>query len=135
MDKYIFSLDIEIRDYEIDSEGIVNNANYLHYLEYTRHKFCASEGMTFAQMQAEGLMPVVSRIEIDYKSPLRSDDVMVSRLWLERKGIRFVFHQDAFNKASGALVVSAVVTCVFLHGGRPSRADAIVSAFAKYLND
>ena len=30
---YIFSLEIAVRDYELDSEGIVNNANYLHYLE------------------------------------------------------------------------------------------------------
>ncbi len=30
--KFIFELEIEVRDYEIDAEGIVNNANYLHYL-------------------------------------------------------------------------------------------------------
>ena len=42
MDKsgYIFTYRIEVRDYEIDAEGIVNNANYLHYLEHTRHEFC-----------------------------------------------------------------------------------------------
>ena len=36
-DKYIFMLEIGVRDYELDSEGIVNNAIYLHYLEHTRH--------------------------------------------------------------------------------------------------
>ena len=39
MREYIFSLEIPVRDYELDSEGIVNNANYLHYLEHTRHAF------------------------------------------------------------------------------------------------
>ena len=33
MNEYIFSLTLKVRDYELDSEGIVNNANYLHYLE------------------------------------------------------------------------------------------------------
>ena len=32
---YIYELPIKVRDYEVDAEGIVNNANYLHYLEHT----------------------------------------------------------------------------------------------------
>ena len=28
---------MEVRDYELDAEGIVNNANYLHYLEQTQY--------------------------------------------------------------------------------------------------
>ena len=32
---YIFELPMKVRDYEVDSEGIVNNAVYLHYLEQT----------------------------------------------------------------------------------------------------
>ncbi|MDD6687289.1 acyl-CoA thioesterase, partial [Sodaliphilus pleomorphus] len=35
--EYVFSVEIPVRDYELDAEGIVNNANYLHYMEYTRH--------------------------------------------------------------------------------------------------
>ena len=31
MSKYIFETKMEVRDYECDIEGIVNNANYLHY--------------------------------------------------------------------------------------------------------
>ena len=29
--KYIFETRMEVRDYECDIQGIVNNANYLHY--------------------------------------------------------------------------------------------------------
>ena len=36
---YIFETRMEVRDYECDIEGIVNNANYLHYAEHTRHLF------------------------------------------------------------------------------------------------
>ena len=38
-DKYMFELPMKVRDYEVDVEGIVNNANYLHYMEHTRHEF------------------------------------------------------------------------------------------------
>ena len=132
-DKYIYSLEIEVRDYELDSEGIVNNANYQHYLEHTRHKFCEWAGFSFSDMQKQGVYPVVNRIVIDYKNPLRSNDVMISRLWIEKKGVRFVFHQDIFNKATGKLSVSANVSCVCIENGRLSRGEALAKAFEKYL--
>ena len=34
--KYCFETRMAVRDYECDIEGIVNNANYLHYCEHTR---------------------------------------------------------------------------------------------------
>ena len=55
----IFSLEMKVRDYEVDSEGIVNNAVYLHYLEHTRHEFCQQAGLSFRQMRERGMAPVV----------------------------------------------------------------------------
>ena len=132
-DKNIFSLEIEVRDYEIDSEGIVNNANYQHYLEHTRHKFCQEAGLSFKQMQEKGLIPVVNRVEIDYVTPLRSDDVMISSLWVELKGVRFIFHQTITNKVSGDIAVKAIVSCVCLENGKLSRGEAFREAFKNYL--
>ena len=48
--KYIFETRMEVRDYECDIEGIVNNANYLHYAEHTRHLFLKSLGVSFAAL-------------------------------------------------------------------------------------
>lgn len=68
-DKYIFEMPLKVRDYEVDSQGIVNNANYLHYLEHTRHEFCEARGFTFRDMQKQGIDPVVTKIEIEYHTP------------------------------------------------------------------
>ena len=125
MKEYIFSLEIPVRDYELDSEGIVNNANYLHYLEHTRHAFVKSRGYSFGEMSADGIIPVVNRIEVDYKRPLRSGDVMVSRLWVEHLGVRYLFHQDIYNKVDSLLVASAVVSIVTLVNGQLSRSDEL----------
>ncbi len=125
MQHYIFTLAIAVRDYELDSEGIVNNAHYLHYLEHTRHAWVKSRGCSFAHMAAQGIVPVVSRIEIDYKSPLRSGDIIDSRLWVERRGVRCLFHQDIYNQATGQLVVRAVVSIVTLVGGQLSRSEEL----------
>ena len=39
MKEYVYQLKMKVRDYECDLEGIVNNANYQHYMEHTRHEF------------------------------------------------------------------------------------------------
>ena len=132
MEKYVYELEMSVRDYELDSEGIVNNANYLHFLEHTRHEFCSANGISFAEMQNRGIIPVLNRVEIDYKTPLRSGDRFVSKLWLERRGVRFVFHQDLF-KLSGETVVSAVVSCVCLENGKLDRGDMLADIFKDFL--
>ena len=134
-DKYIFTLEMAVRDYELDSEGIVNNAVYLHYLEHTRHAFVKREGIPFGSLTSEGLVPVVRRMEIDYHTPLRTGDVMLSRLWIERKGPRFIFHQNIFKKEGGESVVSAVVTIVCMEDGRINRGDELAARIAKYLEN
>ena len=71
MSKYVFEARMEVRDYECDIEGIVNNANYLHYTEHTRHLFLKHCGLSFAEMHERGVDAVVARMELQYKAPLR----------------------------------------------------------------
>jgi len=133
-DKYFFKLEIAVRDYELDSEGIVNNAIYLHYLEHTRHAFVKQEGIPFGNLTSDGLVPVVGRMTIDYHTPLRSGDVMLSCMWVEREGARFIFYQDIFKKGSGELVVKAAVTIVCMEkDGRINRGDDLAARMSKYF--
>ncbi len=132
-EKYMFEMTIKVRDYEVDSQGIVNNANYLHYLEMTRHDFCEQAGLTFREMQQQGIDPVVRKIEIEYLSSLTLGETMVSKLRMERRGARFLFIQDIFNAADGRKVVGAVVTIVSTNKGRLTRGDELAAAFADYL--
>ncbi|MDE7125465.1 MAG: acyl-CoA thioesterase, partial [Muribaculaceae bacterium] len=96
-DNYVFELEIAVRDYEVDVEGIVNNANYLHYLEHTRHEFCNRAGLSFREMHQRGIDPVLSRVVIDYKTPLGLGDVMLSKLNIRRRGPLFIFQQDIYK--------------------------------------
>lgn len=50
---YIYELEMKVRDYECDLQGIVNNANYQHYLEHTRHEFLTSAGVSFAGLHEQ----------------------------------------------------------------------------------
>lgn len=130
--EYCFVLEMDVRDYELDCEQIVNNANYLHYMEHTRHRFCIAAGMPFTEMHAKGIDPVVRKIEIEYISSLRSGDTFKSCLFMERQGPRYIFYQDII-KPDGNICASAVITVVILKDGKLTRGDEIAAVFEKYL--
>lgn len=115
---YIFEIRMEVRDYECDIEGIVNNANYLHYMEHTRHLFLKSRGLSFAEMHNKGVDAVVARMNLQYKTPLRCDDEFISRLGLRKEGLRYVFNQDIFRASDNRLCVRATVELVCLINGK-----------------
>ena len=124
---------MEVRDYECDIEGIVNNANYLHYTEHTRHLFLKACGLSFAEMHEKGVDAVVARMNLQFKTPLRCDDEFISRLWLEKQGIKYVFHQDIFRASDEALCFRGDITLVCLVNGRLSDSEDYNQAFAAYL--
>lgn len=130
--KYCFIMDMEVRDYELDCEQIVNNANYLHYMEHTRHKFCSDAGLSFIEMHNHGMDVVVRKIEIEYINSLRGGDSFLSCLRLERKGARFIFHQDIM-KPNGEMAAEAVVTVVVLKDGKLSRGDELAAVFSRFI--
>jgi len=74
---YHFELELQVRDYECDIQGIVNNAVYQNYLEHCRHKFLNHVGLDFAELHKEGIDAVVIKAELDYKFPLRPGDVFL----------------------------------------------------------
>ena len=69
-----FTTELQVRDYECDLQGIVNNAVYQHYLEHARHEYLNSRGLDFSELTALGVIIVVIRAELDYKQALRPGD-------------------------------------------------------------
>lgn len=127
---YIFEEPFKVRDYECDLQGIVNNANYQHYTEHTRHEFLLSRGISFARLHDEGIDAVVSAMQLRFKAPLHSGDLFVCRLALKKEGIKYVFRQDIFLQPEDKLVFKSIVETVCLVNGRLGdcrQLDAIIS--------
>ncbi len=123
MKEYIFKTEMEVRDYECDIQGIVNNANYLHYLEATRHKFIQSLGLSFKKLHDDGMDVVVSEIEIKYRTALTGDDKFISCLNYHRDSIRLVFEQDIYRLSDMKLCVKAKTSTVAVINGVLSKGD------------
>ena len=117
-----FTVDFEVRDSELDGQGIVNNANYLHYYEHARHLYLRSRGIDFVGMHEAGLDAVVFRIEVDYTESLRSGDEFSVGVSVAREGsLRLVFTQEIVKRSNGHIASKAKVVTAIVSGGRPVR--------------
>ena len=132
---YAYELKMKVRDYECDLEGIVNNANYQHYMEHTRHEFLLAAGISFAEMLEQNIVSVVARITIDFKTPLRSRDEFLSRLRISQEGVRYVFHQDIYRASDMKLAARGKVDVVCLVDGKLSRCPELEEKLNLYLTN
>jgi acyl-CoA thioester hydrolase len=117
---YAFRLDFKVRDYECDLQGIVNNSVYQNYLEHTRHEYLLSHALDFAELARKGINLVVTRVELDYRWPLRSGDHFWVGLNIARVGkIRGEFVQDIY-RSDGRLILNGKVQWAAVNErGRP----------------
>ena len=130
---YDFELRMKVRDYECDLQGIVNNANYQHYIEHTRHEFLLSRGISFAALHEQGIDAVVARLDMAFKQPLRSGDEFISRLALRKDGLRYVFQQDIYRYPDEKPVIKATVDAVCVVNGKLSDTSALDPYFKDLL--
>jgi acyl-CoA thioester hydrolase len=120
-------IELTVRDYECDLQGIVNNAVYLNYLEHARHTYLLDRNIDFAQLHIEGVDLVVHRIEIDYKQSLTSGDRFQITSSMRKEGhLRVIFDQEIVRLPDMKPVVKAKVTGVGVRNGRPMRVSDIV---------
>ncbi len=122
MSDYAFTLEMDVRDYECDIQGIVNNAVYQNYLEHARHEYLKQVGINFAELARNGINLVVVRAELDYKLPLMSGDRFIVGLTMQRESrIKFAFHQDIIRLTDDKIMVKGKIIGTALNPkGRPA---------------
>ncbi len=122
MKNYEYELEFTVRDYELDTQGVVNNSVYQNYLEHARHEYLKHIGLNFNKLHENGTDAVVHKVELVYKRPLMGDDRFVVRMRAEQEGfVRFVFFQDIYKLPENELTLEGKVTAVFMTNGRPIR--------------
>ena len=115
---YIYELELKVRDYECDIQGVVNNSVYQNYLEHTRHEFLEENHISFAELHNQGIDAMVSSIEIAYKTPLKPGDSFISKLYVTQEGVRYIFHQVIHRKSDNKLAIKAKVNAVVVINGK-----------------
>ena len=133
LDNYKFTHEMKVRDYECDLQGIVNNANYQHFMEHSRHELLDSLGVNFGKLHEDGIDAMVAKITIEYKIPLRSGDKFVVGINLERKGPKIIFYQDIYRLSDGNLCTKGIVETICVENGRLTRGAIFDEIFKDYL--
>jgi thioesterase-3 len=105
---------ITVRSTDLDSFGHVNNARYLHYLEWKRLEVFEELGLGLEECRARGITPVVVSIAIRYRRELRYGDVVtVSAEPLSVRRQLGTLRQEV-RRADGSLAAEAEVGFVFI---------------------
>jgi acyl-CoA thioester hydrolase len=68
---------IRVRYAETDRMGLLHHANYLVYFEQARTELLRSQGLTYRDLEDQGFLLVLTRIEVRYLRPARYDDLLM----------------------------------------------------------
>ena len=118
-----YQLEMQVRDYELDQYGVVNNSVYNNYLEHTRHEFLITVGIDAAEVASSGRSLALSRLSLHYRASLRSKDRFRVTLAVSvLSGARVEFLQIIRRMPDETVMLEARAEAVFLdEHGRPQR--------------
>lgn len=119
-------IDIRVRYQETDAQGRVHHANYISYFEIGRIEMMRAGGASYRQLEADGIMLVVTHVECNYHTGAKYDDLLALKTILESaKGVRVRHRYELRNKESNELVVEGrSVVASIDHDGKVVRLPA-----------
>lgn len=116
----VYRTTIEVRGYELDSYGHVNNAVYLNYLEHARWKMLENSSVTRARMKEWKRWPVVASIEAKYLKPaFMGEQLEIETEALELRRVSLTARHTI--RRNGETIFQASVGLVIVNeNGRPA---------------
>ena len=70
---------IRVRYAETDRMGLLHHANYLVYFEQARTELLRALNLTYKDMEDQGFLLVVTKVEVQFRRPARYDDLLTIR--------------------------------------------------------
>lgn len=77
-------IQIRVRYAETDRMGFLHHANFLVYFEQARTELLRDAGATYKDLEDQGYLLVLTRIEVKYRRPARYDDLLTIRTTVEK---------------------------------------------------
>ena len=101
---------------DTDAGGVVYHSQYLNFFERARTEWLRSLGVNQAEIaKEENFIFAISRMDIEFSSPARLDDVLlVSVHSINTGGARMTFVQDIIREQDQTMIATSNVTAVSL---------------------
>jgi len=91
-----------VRTYECDTNGHVNNATYLNYLEAARTDFLKAVGIAYRELKERGFGLMVVQVRIDYKGEaFMEDSLLIVTEPIKKRYTGGTFSQKVYREAGG----------------------------------
>lgn len=120
----------EVRDYEIDFQGIVNNAVYFQYLDHARAVCLNEMNINIKDYAQKGINLVLVKTELAFKKPLQFNDKFYVVTNLSRVSrLKFLVEQKIYFEESQLLSLEAtsLVACLNASTGKPCLIDELAA--------
>jgi acyl-CoA thioester hydrolase len=118
---YPFTHRLRARFCETDAMGVVHHASYLAYLEESRVEYLRALGRPYNRLRADGVEFPVVEAALQYRRPLRFDDVVDVSVLIGSAG-RATFQMDYLVRCDGETKATGVTVHGVVDGqGRPTR--------------
>jgi acyl-CoA thioester hydrolase len=69
--------------YETDAMGVVHHSNFVRYLEEARVVWLDAYDQPYTEYVAQGIHFATTRVEVDYRRPVRFDETVEIQVWPE----------------------------------------------------
>lgn len=125
---HLFVWESEVRGYELDSQGIVNNAHYFHYFDHVRVKHLYSKGVDWSEWHRNGFNLVLVHTDLSFKSSLKAHDTFYVTSQIRKEGkLKIIFEQKIYKTSENQLIAHAIniVVCVNNQNGRPTMPEKL----------
>lgn len=107
--------EIKVRFSEVDSLRIVWHGHYVKYLEEAREAFGQKYEMGYLDIEKNGYVSPIVKVDIDYKQQLRYGDICIAEAeYVNTAAAKLVFKYTLFRKSDMAVVAKAKTIQVFL---------------------
>jgi acyl-CoA thioester hydrolase len=78
------AINIRVRYTETDQMGFLHHAMHLVYFEQGRTELLRNLGLTYKDMEDQGFLLVLTKVEVRYRAPARYDELLTLRTIVER---------------------------------------------------
>lgn len=100
---------------EVDRMGFLHHSNHLRYFERGREEFCRRRAAAYREMEDAGVLVVVVDANLQYKTPLKYEDVVDVELVLaEVKHASLTFEYCVRRVSDGALAATGKTRHAFV---------------------
>jgi len=104
---------IRVRYAETDRMGLLHHANYLIYFEQGRTELLRSRGLTYKELEDQGFLLVLTKVEVRYHSPARYDDLLTLRTSVVRTtAVRIDHHYELLREGTLLAEGTSTLACV-----------------------